>query len=185
MVWLSELYQNLVMSQAEEITQQETRSKARSGFTIPLIGCTFIAVVAALFIGLEVFGVISGILFPPDPPLPPNIQRVEQQNQSFGVDVWSYTTADSPCSVISYYERNQSTCTLTGDYCEGTTFNSPGYSLESVATCIGTDEYSVFGLRWTVQISTRVRQGAETTNFTVQREILWSGPAPQSTSTGG
>lgn len=164
-------------------TSHPATEQQKGGLSGFMIGCAILFFIAALIISLEVFGVISGILFPPDAPIPPNSEQTDHTNLEFGVDSWSYTTTESPCQVIQFYENNQSTCTLSGDYCKGPTFDSPGYSLDSVATCIGTDDFSVFGLRWTVEISTQVRRGIETTHFDLLREILWSGPAPQATST--
>ncbi|GAB4508507.1 MAG: hypothetical protein OHK0046_01160 [Anaerolineae bacterium] len=140
-----------------------------------------VGVVLSLVFGLQLFRVVSGLVFPPEPPTPPGLTLSVHENLDHGVDEWVYSSAAlSPCEIVAFYEGENSLCTTT--WCDGGAFNSPGYALEEVAVCIGTDTFSIFGLRWEAVIYTRYISGEEVTYVDVRRDVLWSGPAPAATT---
>jgi hypothetical protein len=148
-----------------------------------LILLALVALVAALIVGAQLFGVLHSIIFPPQIPLPAGVVEVEHANEAFGADRWRYETTLDPCSLAAFYREQGGVCVLADDLCGGDgAYHSTGFRRYDAVQCTGFDEFSVFGLRWQVNAGTHFRQGEEITTFALQREILWSGPpAPTST----
>lgn len=162
------------------------------GFRLPIwvIAGSFALLALVLFLSIRLFGVVSGLVFPPEPPFPEARTIVTHDNISHGVDAWVYTTSLTPCEVVTFYEANGSACTAATEraWCSGSTFDDPGYPLEAISTCMGTDAFSVFGSRWEADIYTQLAPDATTrrdilTYVDIRRDVLWNGPSPQATTT--
>ncbi len=150
-----------------------------------VIGVVLIVLVIASFIAVRVFGVLAAMIFMEDAPLPNNSAETLHNNLGYGADFWTYTSSLNPCEIMAFYEANDSHCVVIEPLCSGDRFNNPGYALDEVASCIGTDEVSIFGVRWEVKIYTVFadRDNREQTTFDLRRDMLWTGPAPEATST--
>lgn len=143
-------------------------------------------VIAALVLALNVFGVVSALVFPADPPLPDGLARVEHQRRAHGLDEWTYeSTTLNPCAAAAFFRDEGGTCVVDDALCSDLTYHSPGHSVEVIAECQHTGPFSAFGLRWQVVIGTRYSRSAtirDTTVLHIIREILWGG-LPPATST--
>ena len=171
------------ITDAEINVQDSEQDEGRGGPPLWVIGLAVVAIVIALVIGLQVFRALYGLVFPPDPPLPDEITELSHNNKGHGYDEWSYASPLNACELTTFYIEQGSNCVITEGMCTDDRYQSPGYSLESAATCYGTATYSVFGLRWEVIISTKWSQDGDSTTFELERETLWAGPAPIATST--
>ncbi len=161
-------------------------TESGGGWSPPLwvILLALAVLVFAVFVGVGVFRALSGLIFPPSPPLPDSVTAVEHENLAHGRDLWRYESALNPCELVAFYEQQNSTCTLSvPSTCDGTTYNSLDYSVESFATCTGQGTYSIYGLRWELTVDVAWSREGETTYFDLMRETLWSGPPPVATST--
>jgi hypothetical protein len=153
-----------------------------SSFRLPLklIIILIIALVLALIIGTQIIGVFYSIFFPPNPPLIGNTQLVSHRSEDYGVDTWHYSAAVSPCEVVDYYESNGSTCSLAPYWCAGSDAGnrrSGNFANEHVAECIGTQYFSIFAMRWIVNIAAGSAPDLDT-QFRLDREVFWSGVVP-------
>jgi hypothetical protein len=149
---------------------------------LPLIIVALIVLGFSLVVGVQLFGVLFALVFPPDAPVPPRAVQVEYENLAHGKDRWRYELALDPCEVAAFYESHNSTCVFAEAMCSPAGYVSLGYRRYDAAYCIGTSSYSIFGLRWEVLVETRFRDGAEITILELDREVLWGG-IPQATST--
>lgn len=132
------------------------------------IGLGLVVVVVVLLIALELFGVVGGLLFMADAPLPDNVQEISHRNLAYGADEWTYTTALSLDDLVRFYESHEGRC-----YEEQAVIGPEQYVI-----CVGTDEVSIFGMRWEM----RAARFQRVTTFDLRRDMLWSGPAPQVTT---
>jgi hypothetical protein len=153
-----------------------------TGFRLPLklVIILIVALVLALIISTQIIGVFYSILFPPNPPLFGNVQLVSHRSPDYGVDTWHYTAAVNPCEVVSYYESNGSTCSLAPYWCTGSVeADRPSANLTNdyVAECIGTQYFSIFAMRWIVNIAAGNNPDSEA-QFRLDREVFWSGVVP-------
>ena len=139
-------------------------------------------VIVALVLALDVFGVVSALVFPADPPLPNGLTLVEHERLAHGLDEWTYeSTTLNPCQAAAFFAQAGGTCTIDDALCRDQTYNSPGHSVEVVAECQRVEPFSAFGLRWQATIATRYSRSAEvqdTTVLHIAREILWGGMPP-------
>lgn len=145
---------------------------------VVLLLALLIAVVLALIFGVQLLGVVSGLVFPPDPPLPQGSTELSSQNLAHGLDEWTYRTTRSPCAVAAFYADMGGDCQFSEAYCETGLFDSPGRSVPEVATCTGSETVSIFGMQWRAMIYTRIIYGEEGTYVDLRREMLWNGPPP-------
>ena len=147
-----------------------------------LIVLGLVALVGAVFVGVPVLRALSGLVFPADPPLPPNVTEISHDNIAHGYDRWRYTTDQTVCDVAEFYIDAGGICTTPAGMCVDGDYNSLGYGIENIATCYGTGEFSIFGLRWELTMDIIRTRDGEFTEFEIEREALWSGPAPIATS---
>jgi len=169
---------------AEQATDPPTDSDER-GRSVPiwLIGVAVAALVVAIVVAVPIFRALSGLVFPADPPLPPDVTELAHDNIAHGYDRWRYETDQNVCEVATFYEAAGGTCTTADGMCVDGQYNSLGYGIEDIATCYGTDTFSIFGLRWELTMDIIDRREGEFTAFELERETLWAGPAPVATST--
>lgn len=147
-----------------------------------LILLAFGVVVLAVVIGLQVFGVLYGLLFPPDAPRPDDVVRLAHETIDTQVYEWRYETGLDPCALIAFYEAEGSTCSVVSGACQAGRYVPPLYEVDAFAHCEGVQTFSVFALRWRVTIEPVYRAAPEGSTFTLLSEVLWGG-APRPTST--
>lgn len=124
---------------------------------MPLLGM-MVAFVLLILVGARVCPVLSALVFPPEPPLPPGAVElmIPQENQGAGRDEWVYMTSIPPCEVYAYYADRVGGCNYDMDArCElpgWGTLPRDGASYP-VGVCQGTDSIGdFFRVTWTVRI---------------------------------
>jgi len=141
-----------------------------------LLLISVVAVIFALFIGTQVIGVLYAIVYPAQPPLFSDSRELRHTSDSYGVDEWLYATDEDACEVLSFYQAEAETCRVSPNDC------SSGLPNQNVARCTGEKSFSIFAMKWEVNISTGDRT-SEKTIFSLSREIFWTGSIPQSVPT--
>ncbi|RMG86510.1 MAG: hypothetical protein D6712_07350 [Chloroflexi bacterium] len=130
-----------------------------------------------IYVLTQVLGVLYGIVFPPTPPLPDvDLTELRHESDSYGVDEWLYGTQADACRVLRYYQSQGATCTYNQDVCAQIDFSAetPG---QNVGRCVGEDEFSIFAMRWEVNIAGGYVQELPT-QFSLKREVFWTGAIP-------
>lgn len=144
---------------------------------LPLI-LAIIAVGLAVFVGLQVIGVLYSIIFPPVPPRPASVTELAHTSEAYGVDAWDYGTADDACAVARFYINNNGECKFGPKICDAGFVNDTSMQPGShVAQCSGVMAFSIFAMRWQAIIATGYRDG-NPTHFKLLREIFWTGEVP-------
>lgn len=142
-----------------------------------------IAIVFAVVIGSQVIGILYAIFFPPAPPIPDQVTLVSHSSKDYGVDDWFYTSNQQACDVLHYYESKEGQCRVAPIACGTSETPSAAKDVngvgQNVARCIGTQNFSIFALRWEVVIATGAASSNET-EFRLNREIYWTGAVPPS-----
>jgi hypothetical protein len=146
-----------------------------------------LTVLLALFVATQVIGVLYAIIFPPDGPvLPENILLISHEAESPGVDYWIYGTEQNSCDVMDFFRAQEgATCRFVPYVCGGPDGRSFAQSTpaQQVGDCTGTMDFSIFSLRWHVNVSAHHYTDG-TTHFSVLREVRWFGaPSPTITPT--
>jgi len=140
-----------------------------------------IAVVFAIVIGSQVIGVLYAIFFPPAAPVPDQVTLVSHTSKDYGVDDWLYSSDKiSACGVLRYYLANNGDCQIAPLSCNTDLSIAPAESStnsQNVARCSGTQNFSIFALRWDVNIATGSAPG-QLSQFRLNREIFWTGAVP-------
>lgn len=139
-----------------------------------------VALGAAFFVGVQVFGILFAILFPPMPPVLADANLVSSTNHDYGVDDWVYETDINACDVAAFYLEAGGTCRFPPATCSDITFVIPQTN-QHIARCIGDMEFSLFAMRWRALIATGDQSGAPTI-FRISREIFWTGEIPPATA---
>lgn len=134
--------------------------------------------IACLVIGIQAFGILYSIVFPPAPPLPSDVIEARHTSIDHGVDEWVYQTNQPACDVVEFYEQQGGVCAMRADSCvddapENVTFGTVG---QHVATCTGAIEFSLFAYRWEANIADGYQDGQ--TQFNLIREVFWTGAVP-------
>lgn len=150
---------------------------ANSGCRPPLwlILLSLVAVLAALVFGIQLIGVVAGLIFLPDVPLPDGANQNAHDNQAYGVDEWQYELPGDPCAAVTFFASEGADCIGQDDYCPDGVYDPPSYETEQIAECVHSGDHSIFGYRWRVSILPRYEPNPESTTVTAMREMLWGG----------
>ncbi|MDZ4763699.1 MAG: hypothetical protein SGI73_04045 [Chloroflexota bacterium] len=148
-------------------------SPRRFPFVAVIVGVAALAL--ALYVATQVIGVLYGIIAPPAPPLPSDVQQTSYTNRAHGVDTWSYSVPMEACAVARYYVSLGATCEYALMQCTaGETDPTPFSASEiGIARCTGETKFSIFTMGYTIAISHSM--GALTTSqIEVEREVYWT-----------
>jgi hypothetical protein len=150
-------------------------SKQNEGLPIwmPLVGLA-LALILAIYMGVRIIPTLSGVVLPPDPPLPTGgtMAMIKHEGKGVGLDEWLYGTNLHGCQVAQYYKQRFAECIFDPDSnCQngGTLPMQPGVSA-FIARCGGKDTFGAYQLTWTVYISTGYAEQGRT-HFRVIREV--------------
>lgn len=153
---------------------------SRSPLWLVLMG---VVIIACLFIGVQGFGILYSIMFPPQPPVPQNVTVIRHTPVDHGVDEWLYRTNQDACQVVRYYRLQGGECRVVEDMCadeESSTIlpQSIHTSGQHVGLCSGVEQFSIFAMRWEANIATGYNFPDGATQFNLFREIFWTGSVP-------
>lgn len=156
----------------------ETENEDEAGGCRPPLWVILLAgvvVILSAYVGLQIFGVLWGIVFPPDAPRPDDVVELTHTGGDYGYDEWAYESALNPCELIAFYEAEGSTCTINAGSCDGMTYIHPVYEEPNFAICTGMEEFSIFALQWEVTLDVLYIENPSFSRFTLVSEVLWSG----------
>ncbi len=138
-----------------------------------------VLLVLALYIGINVLGVLFGILSPPMPPFPEGFVEVRHVNEAYGADVWTFNTDQDACGVAVALQA-EGVCQYSPLACgELRPIPNPYVPADlTVARCTGGEDFSIFNMHWWALVS---RDENDDTNAVIEfeREIFWIGDGPQ------
>jgi hypothetical protein len=130
----------------------------------------------ALYIGSQVLGVLVGILFPPGPPLPPNVTLVTHQSSEHGLDDWVYESdLAAPNMILDYYRGIGADCAAAPESSQDAD-DAPLAANQPFAACSGEMTFSIFAMRWDAAISAGAN--ADGSQLRLSREVFWTGAVP-------
>lgn len=134
----------------------------------------------AAYIGVQLFVIVYGLVFPPDAPVPDGSTLIEHENFAYGVDEWLYGTQVNPCDVVTFYLESDANCRVSPGQCGIGITDPVGQSVQNVATCSGNTSFSIFDMGWEVTIAAGYRTG-DPTRFRLRREVFWIGTSSNAT----
>ncbi len=140
---------------------------------------TIVLIVAAV-IGIQLLTIIYALIFPPDAPLPDDVVEISHENLAYGVDKWLYGTSIDGCALVEFYVTNGGDCVVAPGVCGTSGFENVSPGQQSIATCDGQIEFSIFSMHW----STNIASGYSIepiTRFNVEQEISWFGSSSETT----
>ncbi len=140
---------------------------------IPVVGL-LVAFVFAIFVGARICPTLSGVVLPPDPPLPSgaNITLLTRESKGVGLDEFLYGTDVHGCQIAQYYKTRLANCIYDPDS-NCTSGGVPPLQAgvaNFIAQCTGADSFGAYRLTWTVYISTGYAEQGRT-HFRVIREV--------------
>ncbi|MEQ8677574.1 MAG: hypothetical protein RLP44_13745 [Aggregatilineales bacterium] len=150
----------------------------RWGGMFGIILLATILVIAGV-IGFQLLGILYGLIFPPDAPLPDDATEISHENLAYGSDRWVYGTDTDGCALVEFYVANDGLCVVAPGACIDGEFQFMNPNQQTIATCEGEKEFSIFALRWSVTIGTGYAT-APTTRFNMEQDVLWFGASSQS-----
>lgn len=143
------------------------------------------ALLLLLYLSTQVIGVLYAIVFPPLPPVPAEVRELRHENEDYGVDQWLYASDLEACEVVRFYQRLTDSCVIAPGRCGAGSeidIQTPG---QHIARCYGDQYFSIFAMRWRVNIATGNpnSEASGSTEFSLEREVYWTGSIPQPTPT--
>lgn len=174
----------------EVVAQKATTSDELKELTTPeprwrSYGCIVVAILGvglSLVIGFQLIRIAYAILSPPDAPLPAGVNEISHQSIAYGVDEWVYGTDQDGCEIIAFFLENDGVCRIPPGTCVSDGFVPQSNSFQNVGNCNGSEEFSIFLMRWRVTVTTGYLSG-DHTRFNLRREVIWTGNPPIATST--
>lgn len=137
-----------------------------------------VVLLTAIF-AAQLLSILYAILFPPLPPLPEAVRQIRHTHESYGVDEWLYTADVPACDVFLFYQPLSQDCPLLPAACQTSTPQAPLLPRTHVAQCSGSQYFSLFAMRWSVNIAAAENDGSKTV-FSLSREVFWGGQIPPS-----
>jgi hypothetical protein len=164
----------------DERTDGERAPIARRSPSVMLVLLLIAGVAMAIYFGTNVLGVLFGMLAPPLPPLPAGLTEVSHESESYGVDLWTYTSADEPCGIALQFQET-TLCSYAPMQC-GALQEVPNYGFETniIARCTGSQEFSIFTMEWNARVYRVSADGSS--KVELEREVFWIGNGTQSQS---
>lgn len=155
----------------------EDSSNGHSPLLLILLGGILLV---CLLIGIQAFGILYSIAFPPAPPVPHNVTEVRHTPVDHGVDEWLYRTNQDACDIVRYYEAQGGECRMVAGACDDETTDTMSMSSvgQHVATCLGEVTFNIFAYRWEANIANGYAYEDGGTQFSLLREVFWTGSVP-------
>jgi len=151
--------------------------KARRSLSPLMLVLLVFILLLSVYIGIQLFGVLFGMIFPPDAPVPSDVVELSHDNLAYGVDDWLYGTTQNGCEVVQFYIEQDGVCDVPPGVCGTGAFFSPNGASQNLGSCYADVEFSIFTMRWNVEIATGYG-GDSLTKFRLKREIFWIGTPP-------
>jgi hypothetical protein len=166
------------VSESQSTASPET-AQAKGRPSVILIGVLVIVLVIAFVVGRQLIGVLITVISPPTGPLPDGAVVQVHENESHGVDDWTYSVPLDACTVTQFYIDAGAQCVVSPLQC-GAGSNSIAADAALIARCYGQYDVSIFSLRYEAIVG---RGEGDGTMLRVVREMLWSGAGSSNTDT--
>jgi len=155
-----------------EAADENTSDEEASGTGVPwwLVALALVVLVAALVIGGRVVWVLSGLIFPPDPPKPPGVALIHHTSAMHGADEWQYHLALDACATAAFYTEHGGTCAMQPGHCTGDDNDKSAQRSALAAVCTGETMFSTFVMRWNAEVYAY----EDYTRIMLSREIPWT-----------
>ncbi len=158
-------------------TETPPTARTRRGLPVwvPLLGL-IAAFFLAVIVGVRVCPVLSALVFPPEPPMPPGkVSTLQTQtSQGAGRDEWLFGTDAGPCEVLKYYSDRVGGCTYDIDtQCQvkGWGMAPRDGSSYPVGVCQSTQSIGpLYRVTWTIRVGAGYTQGGNT-HVRITREV--------------
>ena len=136
--------------QTSLVPEDEALSRRSPALLIVLAG----VLIVCLVIGLQAFGILYSIFFPPLPPVPEFVNEVRHTVVDHGVDEWLYRTEQNACEIVRFYELMGGQCRIPTGICEDQSSDNivSGNVGQHVATCVGEVQFNIFAYRWETEV---------------------------------
>lgn len=142
------------------------------------IGLAAVLVLLAVMIGVQVLGVLYGVLFPPQPARLDSFVELTHTSPSYGVDDWLFASSDDACRIVRFFQSNGASCRVAPGTCDsGFAEGEEMRAGFNVARCTGSIEWSIFAQRYYVNIAAGYEEDAPS-RVRLEREIFWTGSLP-------
>jgi hypothetical protein len=168
-----------VTPEAPTAVNSDETTEAQAQRRIPLLGLVLLAaaVLLAFYVGTNILTVLFGVVSPPEPPVPANLEQVSHESKAYGVDVWKYSTPTDSCDIVRYFQENGGYCVYAPNQCGAYRESDPNFANGPivVARCEGEIAFSIFNEQWSALI-TKTRDRA---HLELSREVFWIGTGPQ------
>jgi hypothetical protein len=139
---------------------------------IILLAVGVISLLLAAYIGVNVIGVLYGMVAPPLPPVSEGMSQTAYTQKAYGVDAWVYRSGSDGCDLLEMYSA-AGLCNPAPLQCGAL---RPVYSSNLprtiVARCSGERQFSIFTMQWNSYIF-RLPDG--TSEVELEREVFWIG----------
>ncbi|MBX3063830.1 MAG: hypothetical protein KF726_12690 [Anaerolineae bacterium] len=155
------------------MTDQEVQPNRGLPIWMPLAGMV-VAFAFLVYAGTQIFPTLLGLVFPPEPPVPPDNATMISHNQiGPGADEWQYSSALTGCEIAKYVQDRVGGCiydpssqctpdTMMPGPTEGTAY--------PVAKCVAIQGSGVASYRWLIQITTGHTPTDAKTRMRIYRE---------------
>ncbi|MFZ4813805.1 MAG: hypothetical protein ACOYL5_04660, partial [Phototrophicaceae bacterium] len=145
--------------------QAQPQAAPLNGVTWAFIVGAVAFVLFALWLAFRLSAPLSGLLFPPEPPIPSGATLQRQATSGYGADSRVYHLPPLPCPVRDFYAE-QGQCVTQDGHCEQ---DSTPKRDALTATCQGNMVFGGFTMYWDVEIYDYPQQ----TEVLLNREIYW------------
>ena len=159
------------MSDTPSVSSDSPASPPRA-LLITLLVVGVISLLLAAYIGVNVIGVLYGMVAPPLPPVAQGMTEIRYTQKAYGVDTWMYRSGSDGCDLLEMYNA-AGLCNPVplqcGELRQAYSSNMPR---EIVARCGGEQQFSIFTMQWNSYIF-RLPDG--TSEVELEREVFWIG----------
>lgn len=134
------------------------------------VGWPFIGLAIALVFGVCALtwrstGALMGLLFVPEPPMPPAILQRTHTSEGYGTDTWRVDSQATSCELVVFYQQH-GTCEVYAGYC-----GESGQPRDALAAqCRGDIPFAEFVVRWQADIYDYPRA----TTVELARDTAWT-----------
>lgn len=129
------------------------------------IALAIVLLVSICAVVIRPMSALMGLLFIPNPPIPPQAEQLAERSPGYGTNTWIFETPVEACDVVRFYHQ-QGTCDVMTGHC-----GMSGEKADALAaTCVGATRFSEFVMNWEADIFDYPRQ----TRIELHRDTIWT-----------
>jgi hypothetical protein len=124
-------------------------------------------ILLALFAGFHAVSILTGVLYPPNPPVYDQMKQVAYEYIDQGVDNWRYVSDSTPEQIAAYYTDHGAQCAHRAP----TSAYAFGNDGRVGMSCEGQTKFSIFNMAYQVLITPE----QSTSVIILSRDVFWIG----------